>query len=152
MYFLYSVVLRGTKILDRLVKATLILELPLKIIGIALGFIEGVIVTFIILFVLMQINVTREYIKDNDAAQNVLKNTPLLSEAAKPISKSVNEIYTVAENYKDNTDKNEANLKSLDILLKYRIINPNTAKGLQISGKLNIKGAETLIEGYIDNK
>jgi len=152
LMILYTVILRTTKIIDRLIKATLILELPLKIIGIAVGFVEGVVVVFTILFVLLQINSTREYIENNDTAQNVLKNTPVLSEKSKPLSNSVNEIYEVAESYKDNTNKNEANLKSLDILLKYKVLNPNTAKGLVVSGKLNIDGADALIDKYIDNK
>lgn len=146
---LYSVILRATKIFDKLVKATIVLALPLKIVGILIGFVEGVIVTFAILFVLNQISYTREYIEQSNAAQNILENTPLLSDASKPFSESVNEIYNIAEQYKDNNNKNEANLKSLNILLKYRILNPDTAKKLQVSGKLKIDGADKVIEGYL---
>ena len=146
---IYSVILRATKIFDKLVKATIILALPLKIVGILIGFVEGVIVTFAILFVLNQISYTREYIEQSNAAQNILENTPLLSDASKPFSESVNEIYNIAEQYKDNNNKNEANLKSLNILLKYRILNPDTAKKLQVSGKLKIDGADKVIEGYL---
>ena len=146
---IYSVILRATKIFDKLVKATIVLALPLKIVGILIGFVEGVIVTFAILFVLNQISYTREYIEQSNAAQNILENTPLLSDASKPFSESVNEIYNIAEQYKDNNNKNEANLKSLNILLKYRILNPDTAKKLQVSGKLKIDGADKVIEGYL---
>ena len=46
-------------------------------------------------------------------------------------------------------DKNEANLQTMDILLKYKIVNPKTAKQLVALDKLDgISGLEEVIESY----
>ena len=77
-----------------------------------------------------------------------MTKTPVLSSATDSIYNSIQEIRTLAENYKDAEDKSSLNLQSLDILLKYKVIEPDNAYNLILSGKLNIDGAEELVNTY----
>ena len=145
---LYTLAINATGIIDRLVKLTVVLNLPLKIIGIIVGLVEGLVITFALLFVAMQIDTTRKFVVENKCAVMILRQTPILSDLSKPIYDSLNEIYTVAKDYKKIDDKNEANLKSLDILLKYKILDPTAASNLVYNSKLNIEGAKELVDKY----
>ena len=124
------------------------MEIPSKIIGLFIGAVEGLVFVFIALSIAMQFKVARDFMSDGKYIDLVLTKTPVLSNATKSLNTSVNEIYDVAEKYKDSKDRNQANLEALQILLKYKIISPDNAENLVKSGKLNIKGSDTLIEKY----
>lgn len=145
---IYVLVLKVTRILEKIVKLTIILALPSKILGALVGFVEGVVVAFVILFVFMQFNMTRVHIQKSSYAETVLTKTPLLGKAIEPVYNSFKEIVEVSENYKDSTDREEANLKGLNILLKYEVISAENAQELVDSGKLKITGANELINKY----
>lgn len=145
---IYVIVLKITRILEKIVKITVIFALPSKILGAIVGFIEGVVVTFIVLFVFMQFAVPRKYIQTSQFGDQILSKTPILGNAVNPIYNSFKEIVQVADNYKNNTDRDEANLESLNILLKYEVISPENAESLVDSGKLSFIGAKELISKY----
>ena len=151
---IYTIIIKATNIFDRLVNLTLIFNLPFRILGMLVGLVEGVFVTFVILFIGVQIRTLRAPIMENQWATLILEETPVLADASKPIYNSLNEIYDVAEMYKDKDkdDKDEANLKSLDIMLKYKIIKAETAKKLIDNGKIKIPNADILVNDYIEKE
>lgn len=149
---IYKIILHITNIIEKILKITIILAIPSKIIGLAVGFVEGVVVCFIALFIAFQFSITKEYVEKSKYGNLILTNTPFLSNATKDIYKSLDEIYKVAEDYKDSTDRNAANLEALDIILKYKLITPSTVKKLIIENKLKINGATEILEKYNENK
>jgi uncharacterized membrane protein required for colicin V production len=148
LMIIYKVVLAASNIFEVLLKATFILEIPSKIIGAIVGFIEGVCVIFIILFVCMQVKDTREYLIESKFSDMILTKTPILASASEPIYKSGEEIYALAEEYKDAEDKEEVNLQALDILLKYKVLDIENADTLVETGKLNISNVEDVLSKY----
>lgn len=145
----YRLLIMATNVVDMILKATVILEIPSKILGIVVGAIEGLVIVFVLLFISIQFDYTKQYVDASKYGHEILLKTPLLSDATGSIYKSIQEISTLANGYKEAEDKNEVNLQSLNILLKYKVIEPNNAKTLVESGKLNINGADALIDSYI---
>lgn len=145
---IYEMILKVTRLIDTIVKLTFVFALPSKLLGIIVGFVEGIVMVFILLFVFMQFEVTREFITKSKYADSILANTPVLGQAVKPVYNSLKEIYDVAEHYKDEEDKDKANLESLDILMKYNVIEPKNVEILHSSGKLKMAGVEELVEKY----
>lgn len=137
-----------TSIVETILKFTVILALPSKLLGALVGFIEGVIVIFLLLFACVQVDSTRNYVDASKYGHSILTKTPILSSAVSPIYDSLKEIYEVAENYKDSSDRDSANLECLDILLKYKILDTNNADVLVKNGKLDMPGVERVIEKY----
>ena len=148
LLFIYKLIISFTNIIETILKATVILEIPSKIIGLIVGFIEGVVVVFILLFVMMQFNVTRDYIRSSKLSENILTKTPILGNATSAVYNSLQEIYTLAENYKDSPNRDQVNLEALDILLKYKLIDTNNARVLVDTGKLTMPGVEDVINNY----
>lgn len=146
---LYTIVINATGIIDKLVKITLVLEVPLKILGLFVGLIEGLVITFIVLFIAMQLDTTRKFVIENEYAVKILKQTPFLSDLSKPVYDSLDEIYGVVKDYKTIKDKDEANLKCLDILLKYKVLDANAANTLVEDSKIEIEGAQGVVNKYL---
>ena len=148
LLFIYKLIISFTNIIETILKATVILEIPSKIIGLIVGFIEGVVVVFILLFVMMQFNVTRDYIRSSKLSENILTKTPILGNATSAVYNSLQEIYTLADTYKDSPNRDQVNLEALDILLKYKLIDTNNARVLVDTGKLTMPGVEDVINKY----
>ncbi len=149
---IYRIILTVSNLLETILKITIILEIPSKILGLVVGFIEGVFVTFVLLFICSQFEFSRSYIVESKYGNIILKNTPILSKQAEPIQNSVREIYDLAEEYKDSSDRNYVNLQALDVLLKYKVIDVNNAESLVNSGKLNIENVEEVLAKYKENE
>lgn len=145
---IYQVIIRMTSIFETILKVTVVLALPSKLLGALVGLIEGIVVVFIALFVCMQINTTRTYIDESRYGNFILANTPILSTVVSPVYDSLKEIYEVAENYKDSTDRDAANLECLDVLLKYKVLDTSNAEILVTNGKLKMPGIDEVIKKY----
>ena len=148
---IYNLIIKFSSILDNITTSFKLLEIPSQIIGGIIGFIEGVIVVFIVLLIANQINGARKYLEESKLSDYILTNTPILSKATSPIYNTIDEIYRVALENKDNPNKNEANLKALDILLKYKIIDYDNTKYLIDNKKLIMKNYETVLSKYENN-
>lgn len=150
LMLIYQVILRMTNIFETLLKITFVFALPSKLLGAVVGFVEGMIITFLVLFACVQFEATRDFVNDSKFGTPILQKTPILSTAISPVYDSLKEIYKVAENYKDSTDRDKANLECLDILLKYKVLDPSNAETLVESGKLAMPGIESVIDKYKD--
>ena len=148
LLIVYELIIKISKILELVLKVTFILEIPSKLLGAVVGFIEGIVIIFLVLFVLIQFDTTRTYIRESKFGDPILAKTPILGSAIEPVYSSLKEIYEVAEHYKDSTDRNQANLESLDILMKYKVIEAKNAQVLVDNGKLKIDGIEQVIVKY----
>ena len=144
----YRLIIMATNVIDMALKATVILEIPSKILGIIVGAIEGLVIVFILLFISVHWQYTKEYIDASKYGNVILKKSPILSDATNSVYSSIQEIHTLANEYKDSKDKEILNLQALNVLLKYKIIEPESAESLVKSGKLKIDGAEELIDSY----
>ncbi len=146
----YQLIVRLTNLAEWVLKMTFILEIPSKILGAVVGFVEGIIVVFVLLFVCMQFETARVYIDNSKFSSSILSETPILSNAISPIYNSWIDIRNIAEDYKDSDNRERANLESFDILLKYKVLDTKNAQVLIDTGKLNIEGAQEVLNKYYE--
>lgn len=135
-----------SKGLEKLIHMTIFLTLPSKILGGILGVIESFLFCFILLYIASVVNTTTLYVKDSKFGMPILKNTPVLSSVSKDLINSGEEIHNVIS--KNKNDTNQANLESVDVLMKYDILSYDSANKLIESGKLNIDNIESIVEKY----
>ena len=151
LLFFYRLLIMATNVVDTVLKATVILEIPSKILGIFVGALEGFIIVFLFLFIGVHFDYTKSYIDDSKYGNRILMDTPILSDATDSVYNSIEEIHELAKEYKEVDDKSELNLQALNILLKYKVIEPENALSLVEKGKLKIEGADVLIKSYMEN-
>ena len=148
LMLIYKLIVKVSNIIETILNFTIILGIPSKIIGAIVGAIEGIFVIFILVFISAQISSIKPYIEESKYSNTILTKTPILSNSVEPIRKSMDEIYELAERYKDSADKESVNLQALDILLKYKVLDVENARNLKDSGKLNINNIDSVLEKY----
>ena len=140
------VITKVTGVVDKLVNATVVLTLPNKILGAICGLLEGFVVAFVIVFILNIASVSTTKVNESKYGHPLLESTPILSGIVEDTYNSVSEIYQICTDYEAEVNKDEANLKSLKVLLKYDIITPNSTDKLIEMKKITTPGAKEAAE------
>lgn len=150
LFSVYMIVMKISGVVQKLVHMTVILWLPSKIIGAVVAFITGYVMVFVVLLALLIPLKDTDIFIESRFANYIVYDTPILAGSADNISNSINEVYTLGEELsKGNISKNEANLETMDILLKYKIVSPETARQLIVLDKLDgISGLDSVIKRY----
>lgn len=150
LFSIYMIVMKISGVVQKLVHMTVILWLPSKIIGAVVAFITGYVMVFVVSLALLIPLKDTDMFKESKFANYVVYDTPILAGSAENISRSINEVYTLGEDLsKGDISKNEANLETMDILLKYKIVSPETARQLIVLDKLDgISGFDSVIKRY----
>lgn len=144
-----KVLLLATGILETILKFTIILGIPSKILGSIVGIIKHYVIIFFVLYFLSMPNfVDVEFIKNSNYREPILRNTPLLSNVAKSTLKVLDEFKGLSDKYTDTENSNEFNLETLDLFLKYKVVTVDTVKKLENNGKIDIKGMNRVISKY----
>ena len=145
---LLHVVIKITGIVEMILKFTIILGIPSKMLGAIFGLLEQFIYLFVFLFLLSRLSITAPYIQESMLGNKILNSTPILSNVVEASYQSFQEIYSLKEKYQNTPNKNEYNKEALDILLKYSIITPEGAENLVENKKLDIDGVDDIIQKY----
>jgi len=149
---IYHFIVRVTRIVETILKFTVILGIPSKLLGMVVGFIETYIMVFIGLYCLSLPIFQIPMMNESGVRNTILNRTPGLSSAVSKSLNVVNEFADLKEKYKDTTNKNELNKETLDLFLKYNVVRYDTAKELVDSGKLKIDGVESVFQKYEGSK
>ena len=142
---LLGIILKVTGVLQKIIDYSMVLTLPSKILGVLVGFVNSLIVVFLTLFILLNINSTSKYVHESKIASYIMKNTFVLSNVTSDYFKSTGEINDVIEGCKKQKDKEVCNVKVANTLIKYDIIKKEKVIDLIKSGKLkNINKGDIL--------
>lgn len=141
-----QVIIKITGLFEKILNFTIILGIPSKLLGAVFGFFEAYLFAFVAIFLLSQIPYTNTYITNSNIALTINTSSPVLSDITKKYYDSFTEIISIKD--QNMHDKNEYNLKCLDILLKYDIVDKASVEKLLDNGKLVIKDAENVLNKY----
>lgn len=150
LFSVYMIVVKISGIVQKIVHMTIVLWLPSKLIGAVVAFITGYVMVFVVLLALLIPLKDTDIFKNSKFANYIVYDTPILASSSENISTSINEIYELGEDLsKGDISKNEANVKTMDILLKYKVVSAETARELVVLDKLDgISGLDKVIEKY----
>ena len=145
-----KVIIVITGLVEVLIKMSVFVNLPSKILGALVGFLEAWIITFGILVIVMVPFQREDEFKESTFANHILYKTPVMSDATSSFIKSVEEVYNLSSKISmEELEINDANVQSIDIMLKYDIIDKDTIKKLIKLNKLeNIKGVDKVLDKH----
>ena len=136
-------------IFEKILKLTIVLALPSKLLGAIVGFIQSIVVLYVFLFLLSLPILRVPYIKDSKYAQMILEKTPVISKVTDGLVKTFNEISDFADkNIKNNVDKRQTNREMLEIMLKNDVVTSENVKYLSDKGKIDIDNIDELLSKY----
>ena len=138
------VLLKITKVFEKILSATIILGIPSKILGFIVGLVEGYVIVFVILFFLNQPIFKVDILEESKLMPKILTSSPGLSNTEDTIV----EIYNLFDSYGKDNDKDEFNRSSIDIMLKNKVITVEYVDNLIKKGKLKTTGLDVILNKY----
>lgn len=144
---IYRFLVTISGIFEKVLKLTVILGIPSKLLGMVFGVLEGIIVIYLSLFILSQPFLKFDAINDSKYAKIILNQTPIISSYAESSLRLVHEIQELSE----IEDSNEKDLKISELILKENVTSPDVMKKLVKMGKLEIEGIDEVISQYSSN-
>lgn len=149
LLLVFKLLVMATTIFERLIKMTIILGIPSKILGFIIGIIEGMVWCFIILYITSLPLLSIKELNNSKLRKTILYNTPIVSSITKNSIDTLDEIQKLADDYNHKKiTSDELDLESIDILLKYKIIDVKSLKKLVKNKKVNIKNINNVIIKY----
>ena len=146
----YVLIMGISSVFQKLVNLTIILIIPSKILGGIVSVIKGWIVLFAVFIVLMIPLRNYSIFTESTMINKILYNTPILSGYTSNFTSSVEEIYDLGVKVSNKEiSTNDANLKTLDIMLKHKVVDKNTIEKLINQNKLNdVKNINSVLNKY----
>lgn len=150
LYSIYAIVLTISKVFQKLVDMTLVLLLPSKLLGGLFSLLKCYIIIFVIALVCMIPFKDNTLFNESKFISFIIEKTPILSNASSNITSSIDEIYTLGDKLsKKELTTNEANLQTIDVMLKYKLVDKKTIIKLQAIHKLDeINGLNKVLDKY----
>lgn len=134
-----------TGVLSKLINATIILAIPNKILGFIAGLIEGYLLMFLVITILMIPMSGNDLFMESSVREFILTKSPVLNQTFGGMNNALEEIFAIDDK---NTD-NEKNLAIIDIALKYDVVTVDFVENAKDSGKLaDIEGLDAVINKY----
>lgn len=144
LLFVLRVVLTVTGLIEKLLKATIILSIPSKLLGIVVGIIEMYVYVFLILIVLTLPIFDLPYVRESKTANFIINNTPILSGISEDMINIYDDVYDVVINKNSKTDE-QLNSDITKILIDNNVITKESARKLVDKNKLHIND-KTILE------
>ena len=144
LFAVYDLLLSITGIFEKILKYTIILGIPSKILGFIIGLIEGYVIAFIFTFLITQPALNLKFVENSKMADIIVNKTPVLTSITKDTIDLTNKIIAL----KSIDNNNEMNLELVDLILDNKVTSVNVVEKLVSKGKLNIKNIDTIINKY----
>ena len=137
LLFVLKVVLMLTGLVEKILKATVILSIPSKLLGIVVGVIEMYVYLFLILVIVSLPIFDSSFLKDSKMNNFILNNTPVLSGVSEEIIDIYGDVYNIIDNRKNKTNE-QLNEEILKVLIDKKVVTKESAKKLVVKNKIHI--------------
>lgn len=128
LYCILNILLSLSGLIETLLKVTVILALPSKILGALVGFLEGVILAFMITFILLHAGPVEKFVMESQTGIILLERTPFIGQVMLKTTESLKDINELVNEMKADSNKDAVNAQVLQILIHYQVITKEDAK------------------------
>lgn len=138
LYCVLNIIIEISGFIDKLVKLTIIFELPNKIIGAIIGVIESLIFLFMVSFIMLNFSFSQKYIMESKFAKGIVERTPVVSKLFGNSIVACEKIYAAIEEYQTTKDATSANLAIIRTLIGYELVTSDEVNECIKNGKLHL--------------
>lgn len=137
LLFFYKTLLVITGLVEKILKTTVILSIPSKILGIFVGMLEYYVYIFIILVIATLPIFEVPFVKESKIANYMLHNTPILTPISTEIVDVYDGVYQILED-RNKRNNEELNGEIVKFLIDKKVLTKDSAKKLVDRNKLHI--------------
>lgn len=149
LMFILRVLIVVTGLVEWLVKMTVFLSLPSKILGLVIGVLEYYVYIFLVLYILNMPILNLTLVSESKFGESILKNTPILSQLVDGTVQVYSDVWTIIKN-KESRSNREINTLVLASLLDHKLITIDSARKLVDTNKIIIEDNH-LLDSYSEN-
>ena len=143
LIFFLKVLIVITGLVEWLVKMTIFLSLPSKLLGMVIGIIEYYVYIFLILYILNMPVFNITFVSESKLGNIILNDTPVLSKMVDSTVKVYSDVWEIIKN-KENRSNSEINELVLESLLNHKLITLDSAEKLLQSNKIIVHDTNLL--------
>ena len=143
LMLVYKLAIFISKILEKILKATVILAIPSKLLGLVVGLVEYYIIVYILIFIFTIPVFNIEEMGESKLAPQIIEKTPILSKVTSETFELYDKIYTLVETRESKTNQ-ELNEEALILMLDYDVITKETAEKLIDENKIFVNNKNFL--------
>ena len=132
----FKILVKVTTLFEKVLKWTIILGIPSKIIGAILGVVQNLIYVFIVLYILNLPTINIDIVKDSSVGNTILEKTPILTNICDKTLTVFNEVAKLKEEYETTNNVGEFNQKTLNLMIDNNVITKENAQKLIDKGKI----------------
>lgn len=148
LLFILKSLLVITGLIEMILKATVILSIPSKILGIFMGILESYVYIFIILVVVTLPIFKADFIRESKAANYILSDTPVLSNLSSEMIDIYGNVYNIVINRK-NKSSEEVNTEIVKFMIDKKVLSRESARKLVDRNKLHLSDNSILEQEVI---
>lgn len=137
LLLILKLLLMITGVIEKILKATIILSIPSKLIGIVVGTVEMYVYVFAVLVILSLPLFSNNFLKDSKVADFMLNKTPILSEKVDEVLELYDDVYNIIDTRKEKTNE-EVNTEATKVLLDKEAVTKSSIKKLVNKNKLHL--------------
>lgn len=150
LFFALKVLMVVTGLVEWLLKMTVFLSLPSKLLGIVVGVLEYYVYVFVGLYVLNMPIFNLGLINDSKVGEFILNRTPVLSSCVDGTVKVYTDVWEIVKNKDEYSDK-KVNTLVLATLLDHDLIELDSAKRLVEANRIRVDD-ENILDSYDDKE
>lgn len=139
LFTLFRVIIMVTGLFETLLKMTIVLAIPSKILGAIVGFFYAFVSLFFVLIILNLPLFNIKAVNESKLNKKIINDTPILSDLNKNIISIYNEIDVLIDGYTVIDNNSAFNDQLIDIMLKYNVTSKETVEKLVEKDKISIK-------------
>lgn len=143
-----NLLIKLSGIIETLLKFTIILGLPSKILGFILGVVEVVVIVYVVLVFLSQPMFNLKVFNDSKLTPTILNNVPGLSNVASGIVETFTDVYELTDKYSRTNDSAGYTRDAIDIMLKHKVIDVEYVENLVEQNKVTASGIDNVLNNY----
>lgn len=147
-----NIVIKISGIIETVLKFTIILALPSKLLGMIVGLIQSVVIIYVVLFIASMPILKVPYIGESKYAKIILEKTPIVSNITNDAVNTFNEIKEFSTKEIDIRDVKNTNRNIVEIMLKNDVVTTDSVSLLNKKGKIDIENLDELINKYKKEK
>lgn len=135
---IYSIAIKVSGLIEKILKFTIILSIPTKIGGLIVGILEGIIVSLILIVFLSLPVLNFGLVRDSVIRKYLYNISPIVGNITSNTNNAIDEIMELKNNFDKNENKEEFNIECFEALLKHHVIGTSYSEKLVYSEKLKI--------------
>ena len=147
-----TIVIKISGILENILRATVVLALPTKLLGLVVGAVRSIVILYVILYIASLPVFRVPLVNESKYSKLILTKTPIISNITEEAVKTFEEIYEFTTKEIDAKDIDKTNRAIIEVMLKNKVVTAKNVKLLSDNKKIEISNLDELLETYKEVK